>query len=244
MIIYYAMNITNGMGYVGQTRKGLACRKQGHLAAARRGSVQPFHCAIRDFGVENFTWEVIDTAGDIDDLNEKEKYYIELYRCKDRGYNAMSGGSNTIHSHDTKRKISVANKGKVRSVGTRARISAARKGRRHTLEARAKMSAARKGKKSNNFGKSPSAESKKKRSEAQRGKKHTDEAKSKMGRKGYSHHHFDPKIYPFFHIEHGIIGCTQHALYTKFLLKQGKVSDVARGTKVSYKGWRMAANMN
>lgn len=45
-------------------------------------------------------------------------------------------------SDETKRKISAANQGKVRSAETKAAISAAKQGQKHTEETKAKISAA------------------------------------------------------------------------------------------------------
>lgn len=57
-----------------------------------------FYRAIRKYGWENFSWEVIeDNIATEEELNEKEKYYIQKYDCfdnKEKGYNTTSGGEN------------------------------------------------------------------------------------------------------------------------------------------------------
>lgn len=50
--------------------------------------------AIKKYGIENFTKEIIDTAETKDDLSEKEKYWISFYNSTEReiGYNISKGG--------------------------------------------------------------------------------------------------------------------------------------------------------
>lgn len=51
-----------------------------------------FHCAIRKYGEDAFTWEIIDTAMTEDELNEKEKYWISSHDSFNNGYNMTEGG--------------------------------------------------------------------------------------------------------------------------------------------------------
>ena len=50
--------------------------------------------AINKYGIENFINEIIDTADTLQELNEKEKYYIKYYKenFNDQCYNIASGG--------------------------------------------------------------------------------------------------------------------------------------------------------
>ena len=45
--------------------------------------------AMQEYGLWNFSFEVLEECP-CDQLNEKEKYYIELYNSKDYGYNSIS----------------------------------------------------------------------------------------------------------------------------------------------------------
>jgi len=40
--------------------------------------------AIRKYGKKSFEWEVIDTADNKDELNEKEKYWIKAIKLLDK----------------------------------------------------------------------------------------------------------------------------------------------------------------
>ena len=46
--------------------------------------------AIKEYGLENFTFEIL-TECEASELNEKEKYFIELYQADSFGYNSQSG---------------------------------------------------------------------------------------------------------------------------------------------------------
>ena len=46
--------------------------------------------AIQQYGLDNFTFELIEECNQ-SELNEKEKYFIELYQSKEFGYNSTGG---------------------------------------------------------------------------------------------------------------------------------------------------------
>lgn len=109
MIIYKATNLINGKVYIGQTVNTLKYRSEQHRREAKIDNRKHpyFHNAIRKYGFENFEFECIDEADSIDELNEKEAYWIGLYHStdKDIGYNLDSGGRNCTKSDRTKRLI-------------------------------------------------------------------------------------------------------------------------------------------
>lgn len=90
--IYKITNRVNGKAYIGQSNN---CHRrfQEHI----RGS-QPYisliHLAIKKYGIQNFNFEVIEK--DIEDYNEKEKFWIKYYQTdkRDFGYNILEGGEN------------------------------------------------------------------------------------------------------------------------------------------------------
>ena len=47
---------------------------------------------MKEDGIWNFSWELIEQC-DKSLLDEKEKFYIELYQSKNFGYNTMKGNS-------------------------------------------------------------------------------------------------------------------------------------------------------
>jgi hypothetical protein len=46
--------------------------------------------AMQEVGLENFSFELLEECSK-DELNEKEKYYIELYQSYEFGYNSNAG---------------------------------------------------------------------------------------------------------------------------------------------------------
>lgn len=113
MIIYKATNLINNKIYIGQTRESLDVRIGKHIRSAKseqnRGLTSIyFHNALLKYGVENFKWEIIDTATTDEELNEKEIYWIAAYDAmnKEIGYNEASGGKSGFKSQAVKDKIS------------------------------------------------------------------------------------------------------------------------------------------
>lgn len=113
MIIYKATNLINNKIYIGQTTESLETRIGKHWRKAKseysRGLTSVyFHNALLKYGLENFKWEVIDTANNIDELNDKEIYWIDKLQAqiKGIGYNETSGGKSGFKSQEVKDKIS------------------------------------------------------------------------------------------------------------------------------------------
>lgn len=45
---------------------------------------------MQEIGIWNFSWELLEKCSR-EELNEKERFYIELYQSKDYGYNTLKG---------------------------------------------------------------------------------------------------------------------------------------------------------
>ena len=90
--IYKITNQKTKECYIGQA-VDLATRWKDH-AKCGLGIDTPvgnkLYKAMQEFGIWNFSWEVIEICPR-DQLNEKEKYYIDLYDSKNFGYNSTSG---------------------------------------------------------------------------------------------------------------------------------------------------------
>ena len=46
--------------------------------------------AMQEYGLDNFTFELLEEC-DASNLNEKERYFIELYQADTFGYNSQAG---------------------------------------------------------------------------------------------------------------------------------------------------------
>jgi group I intron endonuclease len=106
MVVYKATNKINGLVYIGCTTKTLEERKRCHL----HGSDDfIFQRALRKYGDINFTWEILYLCNNVEELGNKERYYINEYHSYDRkyGYNLTFGGIlNGGHIDEVKEKIS------------------------------------------------------------------------------------------------------------------------------------------
>lgn len=174
MIIYKITNKVNGKIYIGQTIRSLESRWWDHCKPSAKQVIG--HC-INKYGKENFTIEQIDSANSLDELNEKEVYWINFFdsRNKEIGYNIAFGGENKIMTDEIKEKLSIANSGKKKppmSEEHRRKLSEAAKRRVITQETRDKISKSHKGLK-------PDDETRKKLSAAKKGKKLSKEEREK-----------------------------------------------------------------
>lgn len=139
MIIYKITNKINGKCYIGQTIQTLEQRWYKHLHDSRCPAIRD---AIKKYGEDNFSVEVIDTAETIEELNEKEVYWISFFdSLVPNGYNLQNGGKNCRCTESTKQKLSELNRGKnnpnygkPRSEETKRKVSNARKGMKFTDE--------------------------------------------------------------------------------------------------------------
>lgn len=92
--IYKITNIENDMCYIGQS-VNIAERFKQHIKrglGAEVATKTKLYTALEEFGVENFTFEVIDECQP-SQLNEREKYWIDFYHGVDFGYNSTAGNN-------------------------------------------------------------------------------------------------------------------------------------------------------
>lgn len=123
MFIYKITNKINGKIYIGQVyNKSVQDRFDRHIREANPKHPIVLDRAIYKYGKENFVCEQIDSANSLEELNQKEKYWIKFYNSTNRniGYNLTDGGDggntykykNAEEMNDIKNKISIANGGK------------------------------------------------------------------------------------------------------------------------------------
>jgi group I intron endonuclease len=115
--IYLITNEINRKGYIGKTNLTVAKRWKTHLYHAKRGSRQAIHCAIREYGAENFSVREVCRCDELM-LDHLERHYIEFFGTVahiGHGYNLTiggDGGRGRVTSEETKKKLSIAMKGK------------------------------------------------------------------------------------------------------------------------------------
>lgn len=92
--IYKITNKINGHIYIGQSVNPQA-RWRDHIVGYSANEVSLIHRAIKKYGEENFTFEIL---GWFEDYNEKEREFIQYYHClAPYGYNIQSGGEEPPH---------------------------------------------------------------------------------------------------------------------------------------------------
>lgn len=116
MLIYKISNSINDKIYIGQTTyDNIEKRISNYCNEVKWAKKErPIISAMRKYGFDNFTFEIIDTADNKEDLDKLERYYIKKYQslCTQNGYNVELGGNGEgKHSEETKRKIGEAQLG-------------------------------------------------------------------------------------------------------------------------------------
>ena len=90
--IYKITNIKNQMCYIGQA-KDMRKRLNEHLkkgVGIDTPQGNKLYQAMLEDGIDSFTFELLEECSE-EELNSKERYYIELYNSIDYGYNSQSG---------------------------------------------------------------------------------------------------------------------------------------------------------
>jgi group I intron endonuclease len=231
-IIYKATNKINRKIYIGQTVKFLHRRISSHISNAMiEKECCYFHSAINKYGPENFKWEIITKCYSCEELNRKEKLFIKKYNTFKNGYNLTEGGKGSAgfeHTAETKRKISSANKGKIRSEEFKKKVSEAMRGKKHPMYGRY-------GENNPRFGKKHSEETKKKMSVWHKGKKLSEEHKKKLSNtKCKNYKIIAPNGEEF--IVHGLRNFCRN--YSEEKLHHANLIKVAQGRSKHCKGYR------
>lgn len=117
MLIYLITNNFNNLVYIGQTTKTLEERIYWYKKDTKlKKKVTPIISAIREYGIDNFNFQIIeDNIKNQDFLDERERYWIRYYDSDnpEKGYNRDSGGvSGGTKSKETKKLIGETTKDK------------------------------------------------------------------------------------------------------------------------------------
>ena len=96
--IYKITNKINGKCYIGKSvdiYQRWGRHKNGSRLIEEGGDFCTIHNAIRKYGIENFSFEIIERLSP-SRLNEREKYWINFYDSYYNGYNDTFGGEGSI----------------------------------------------------------------------------------------------------------------------------------------------------
>jgi len=114
VVVYWVRNTANEKLYIGQTSTTLERRWYMHTWDENSNSL--LHKAIEKHGKEKFSIEVIHECVSKEEMDFVETFYISFLNTKaPYGYNLTDGGEGTLGrpcSDETRKKLSLANKGK------------------------------------------------------------------------------------------------------------------------------------
>lgn len=142
--VYVLTHVASTRHYVGKTNH-VGKRWANHRSIARRvgrsDSAFYIHAALRKYGIDAFTWTVIEAFDHETDALETEAWWIAFLRSTvdGFGFNILHAGRGQTHTAETRRKIGNARRGHVPSAETRALLAASHRGVRASGATREKM---------------------------------------------------------------------------------------------------------
>lgn len=134
IIVYQAVNKTNGNRYIGMTSRGLRYRKNTHKQQAKGGSDMVFSRAVRKYGFSSFEFTILEVCADVETALRRERELIAEHKPE---YNVAVGGlrgpQGWKHSEESIAKMKAARakqepywRGKKRSAESIAKRTATR----------------------------------------------------------------------------------------------------------------------
>ena len=184
--IYLNTDLKTGKQYAGKHHYHI----EGQLDPNYHGSGVLWTKVLKKRPKELIKEEYIKTCYSEEEMCSDEQYYIKLFKTLyPNGYNLTEGGEGCVASEETRKKMSLAQKGKHISEEQKKKLSIALKGRIMSDEHKKKIGEA-------NKGRHHSEESKKKMSQTKKGlqsgekhpmfgKHHSEESKKKMSQNHY-----------------------------------------------------------
>jgi group I intron endonuclease len=134
MIGIYKITNPKGKVYIGQSvdvnhRLGKYKRLNGNILAQKK-----IYNSLIKYGIENHSFEVLEECS-MEQLNEKEIYYIEKYDSFKNGLNMQIGGKSSPKSEEFKQKLR-----KPKPLGFAEHMSRVMTGKKQSLEHKLKTS--------------------------------------------------------------------------------------------------------
>ena len=108
--IYKITNKLNNKCYIGKSSNIEERWKYHKWRYQEKGHPEydkPLYRAFRKYGIENFSFEIIEELEDYSTSDEREKYWIQYYDCygNNKGYNATIGGDGGVTCENPRDKF-------------------------------------------------------------------------------------------------------------------------------------------
>lgn len=181
--VYCIRNLIDGKVYIGSSvsmRRRL-CHHSQDLKNKRHSNFY-LQASYDKYGDENFEFIILELVEDQTKLTLREQFYINFYRSSDRsqGFNLVCNAFRIKHSEETKKRISLKNKGRKRSKEHCEKMKTymprgenhCRWGVKWTDEERKQISLRQRGEKAPNYGRKFGPETRAKQSAFRKGKTH------------------------------------------------------------------------
>lgn len=126
--IYLIRNLINGKVYIGKSvniYKRIVHHKSALTNKMKKYENDHFINAWHKYGKENFAYTILEECN-IDELKEKELYWIQKYDClnREKGYNfRYDSESGMIPNEETRKKYSLAQKKRFSNIEEREKLS-------------------------------------------------------------------------------------------------------------------------
>lgn len=142
MGIVYSGRAPDGQHFIGFTTNSLQQRINNYRYVSENllNKQSKLFSAIREQGLENFTWEVLVESYDRDYLLEQQEHFIEAYNSRDNGLNSTLGGrTGAGYCEEALERMAIPKRGKVASEETRRKMTVSRTGKKFSPETCAKI---------------------------------------------------------------------------------------------------------
>lgn len=153
--LYKIINLVNNKSYIGKTTQTLEERWLDHCQEAKRwqnckeqstdfGYNSKLYPAMVKYGNSNFQIRLIEEVTNLEELNQREKYWIAFLDTRQHGYNIAAGGDGGFffgchHTAEAREKIRAASLNRKHTVETRTKISKSKLGHVTSMETREKI---------------------------------------------------------------------------------------------------------
>lgn len=90
--IYKITNKINGKSYIGQSNNIIRRISEHKSESYRQHEINKvLYKAIKKYGIQNFDFDIIEECY-VDELDDRERYWIDYFDCYKNGYNCTLGG--------------------------------------------------------------------------------------------------------------------------------------------------------